>query len=439
MHDNDIRAALTRAVDNTLSDLSGDPWLAKKIIAAQTREEPVMKKKLSVSFALVLALMLLTLSAALALMNSTIGDRLFGGHIPDEVAEHILTPQQTAEAPMGHISVDELLYDGSALHMSFTITNPAAETLLYTVDGIRIGGVPVNYDGLSAEGAGDAGYLLGGSVDGVQLPENVTMYNKASVQYLFDEGGAYLGTSPLPEGDVTLEVSVAVWRPIRAPRLVNYDDYEGVNVTETADSLLTDKHGYSMLWLMRPADMQANTAANVSAALAYAEIYETLGWAELVEISTISIPVELTMQVPHAVPAQRVLHWNELTITLDSMALTHAGGAIEGSVRGDEQAVAAFMRDGLQAVDTAGQRELSTGCWTEDDDAETGYMHFHITLAPIAGELPDVVTLAPMLADDPRWNPVEKLYDPSLPKPDGVIGSGQYDFTRSIDIPMDIQ
>ena len=439
MHDKELRDALTRAVDNRLSGLTGDPWLARRIMADEKREEPKVKKKLSVSLVLALALVLMTLSAAVALMHSTIGDKLFGGNMPEDVAEHLLTPGKTMEESRVSLSVDELLYDGSALHMAFTVTNPTDETLLYTVDGIRLNDAPVTYDGLSAEGAGDAGYLLGGTVEGAVLPQSVTLYNKAGGLHLYDENGKYLGQGELPEGENTLTLSVAVWRPINAPKLVNYRDYEGVNVTEQADSLLTDEKGYSMLWLMRPAHMQVNHGSNESGALAYAEHYKALGWAELVEIDTLSIPVELTDEVPRAAFTRMAVRWRDLTIKLDKLTLTHAGGEIKGCVEGEQAYVTAFLKDGLQAVDVAGQRVLSHGCWTEDYDAQAGSMAFTISLSPVAGELPQTITLAPMIADNPRWNPAERLYDPSLEKPEGVIGSCQFDFTRSVEVPVTIQ
>ena len=97
------------------------------------------------------------------------------------------------------------------------------------------------------------------------------------------------------------------------------------------------------------------------------------------------------------------------------------------------------MQDGLQAVDTAGQWELSHGCWTEDYDAASGSMGFTIALSPVTGDLPAGVTLAPMIAHNPCWNPAERLYDPTLAKPEGVIGSGQYDLSRSVVIRLEVQ
>ena len=77
MHDKELRDALTRAVDNRLSGLTGDPWLARRIMADEKREEPKVKKKLSVSLVLALALVLMTLSAAAFLMLQRKAGRQF--------------------------------------------------------------------------------------------------------------------------------------------------------------------------------------------------------------------------------------------------------------------------------------------------------------------------------------------------------------------------
>ena len=69
MRDDELRARLCKAVDQQLSGLEGDPWLARRIIQSEKGDSPVMKKKLSVSLILVIVTMLLTLSAAVALVR----------------------------------------------------------------------------------------------------------------------------------------------------------------------------------------------------------------------------------------------------------------------------------------------------------------------------------------------------------------------------------
>ena len=67
MTDREIRKRFHRAVDTTLSGLEGDPLLCQRIILqARPKEEPKMKKKLSVGFVIVLALLLTSVTALAA-------------------------------------------------------------------------------------------------------------------------------------------------------------------------------------------------------------------------------------------------------------------------------------------------------------------------------------------------------------------------------------
>ena len=48
-----------------------------------------------------------------------------------------------------------------------------------TVDGLYLDGCPLTRSTLFTEGAGTAGYLLGGTLDGLALPASVSAYNEA--------------------------------------------------------------------------------------------------------------------------------------------------------------------------------------------------------------------------------------------------------------------
>ena len=90
-----------------------------------------MKKKLSVSLMLVLALTLMMLGLAYALVQSRIAGELYGDTAaPSDVADRIQTPDETASSDLGVLVLDELLYDGSALHTAFTLSTPPGETRL---------------------------------------------------------------------------------------------------------------------------------------------------------------------------------------------------------------------------------------------------------------------------------------------------------------------
>ena len=136
MNDQEMKRLLQSAIDHRLSGLQENPFLARRIIAAAKGELP-MKKKLSVSLILVLVLTLTVLGLAYALVQSRIAGELYGDTAaPRDVAERIQTPDESTASDLGVLVLDELLYDGSALHTAFTLSNPTGETLLYTVDGL---------------------------------------------------------------------------------------------------------------------------------------------------------------------------------------------------------------------------------------------------------------------------------------------------------------
>ena len=441
MRDDELRARLCKAVDQQLSGLEGDPWLARRIIQSEKGDSPVMKKKLSVSLILVIVTMLLTLSAAVALVNSHIAGQLYGPQAtpPQAVLEQIHTPQVTAEKPLGTLSMDEWLYDGHSLHTAFTVTNPSDEPLLYTLDGIWLNGQHITYDHINTEGAGDSGFLLGGTVDGTAMPASTTIYNMGTELYQFDTAGKYLGRLPLPEGQGKVKVSVAVWRPVNPVELVDYDQYEGYDVTVTKDHLTADARGLSSLWLFRPEDCYLSCNASQLPSAVYADTYKQLGWMELVDTLQVEVDVDLNKNAfARAIPKQTEFEQNGCRIVLEQFDMSLSGGAIEGWVYGDDSTVRTLLDGGLHAVDKASQRVLSYGSWWDDQDAESkGGMHFHISLGPMTGELPDEISLVHITAWDNRWDETDPLYDPSLEKPENVYGMCQVDFSCEIAVPLE--
>lgn len=394
-----------------------------------------MKKKLSVSLILVLTLTLTMLGLAYALVQSRIAGELYGDTAaPQDVADRIETPDEQAASDLGVLAVDELLYDGSALHTAFTLSNPTGETLLYTVDGLYLDGCPLTRSTLFAEGAGTAGYLLGGTLDGLPLPMSVSAYNEAEALYAFDGQGRYLGTAPVPEGEASLRIDVAVWRPIHSPRLVDYGDYEGVNVSEASDCLVTDETGYVSLELFRPEAYSLNATADRPSSEIYAQAYRELGWAELA--GQISLELDVTLspnQLIHVRPMQTEYVFDDLTLTISRFDLTHTGGQMEGLLSGE--GAEALLRQGFFLADPDGQRVLSNALTWEKEGAQN--FSFRLSLVPVAGELPRRVCLAPFLAHDPHWDEASPSYDPDVEKPEGVVGAYQLDFAHALCIALE--
>lgn len=437
MNEHDQKEFFQQAVNHRLSGLREDPFLARRIIASEKGAQPIMKKKLSLSLVFAIVLTLLTLSVGYALVQSHIADRLFsGGEAPQEVLDHILMPNAAASSDVAGLSIDELLYDGSALHASFTISNPTDEALLYTVDGLWLNGVPLSRSTLTAEGAGSYGLLLGGTVDGAALPASASVYNESDGLYQFSDSGRFLGFAPVPEGPATLRLSVAVWQPINTPRLVDYSAYEGCDVTDTLDHLVASRDGSADLELFRPAEAHRSYTALERGSEAYAEVYRELGWAQLLDTIDVEVEVDLSReQLTHAVPVQTAYRLNdELTLTITGFELSHAGGYMDGWLSGPDEAIGAYLGNGLCLVDREGNRIFNNGTtWSSRADGADG-VAFRMELWPVAGEIPEYAELAPVVTYSPVWEEGTPDYDPAAEKPEDVVGAFQLDFSRAIRI-----
>lgn len=437
MNDHEMKKTLCDAVDHRLSALEEDPWLARRIIHQAKGEQPVMKKKISVSIAAALIALVLAMSAAVALVTSNIAGILYGDEAkaPQEVIDMINTPQETARTGLGQLSMDEWLFDGNALHTSLTIANPGEETLLYTLDGIWLDGKRLSYDYSRTDGAGDSGFLLGGEIDGVQMPQSCTLYTKGASVYLFDENGKFQGMGGLPEGTAVLKASVAVWRPIAEPELVDYDQYEGVDAAETKDHLTADESGFSQLWLFAPARHQHSVNALQLPSDVYADSYRELGWAERVEIIEVELHIDLNKeQVSRAVPVQTEYEVAGVRVKIETFDMSLAGGEVSGWVYGEKDAVGQYLQDGLVVVDYEGKRQLSVGSFWNDRPADAEGVHFTIRLGALTGELPAQVAIAPEVLVWDRWDPA--FADYAYEMAEGVGACYEVDLSREICIDL---
>ncbi len=435
MKEHDLREALKIVADGCqLSE-----YQKRQMIAHMKGEEPV-KKKLTVSLALVMVITLLTLSVAVALVHSTIVDHLYGSseNAPKEVTERIQTPQATAETAFGTLSLEEWFYDGQALHTAFSISNPTSEPLFYTLDRIDLNGAHVSYNRLRTEGAGDSGFLLGGTVDGTSMPASISLYNQGDELYQYDENNEYTGRVPLPEGASTLKISVAVWRPVNTVELIDYDQYEGVNISEVKDHLTVDNKGYGQLWLFRPEKYNLNYEANQSGAQVYKDVYKELGWMELLDTIEVETTIHLSKeQAVRAIPEFMEYGNGNYRLVLEQFDFSHAGGKLSARICGNNEAVNSLVTPyGLSLVDKEGGRILNNGCFWDDQSNEVNGLHVSMHLIPSIGELPEVVYIAPATSYNECMDPVSPLFDPNVGKPENVIEGWTYDFTRAIELRL---
>lgn len=437
MYDEELKKALQTAVDHRLSGLSGNPFLAQRIIQREKGEQKV--KKVSMSLVIALALMILTLSVGFALVKGGIIDHLYGNeeNVPEAIVKQIEHPGETAQTSLGRIAVDEILYDGTALHTTITVENPMDETLLYTLDGISLNGERIMGTNILLDGAGYGGMLLGGTVEDTRLPASYSFYNKGEFLLSYDESGKFLGYTGIPEGEMTLTVDVAVWRPLNQPEIVDYRDYEGCNIDETRKNLAADVQGLCDLELFRPEAYYRSVAGKDVSSDVYAEAYKELGWAEKIDAISLSIPVTLNKNaVPHAVPELMEYDMDGVKIVFESFDFTQAGGEATGMMYGENSAVRALVTHGIEMVDPATDRVFTGGLiWDSDSQAKDG-LHFSLRFMPFTGDMPESVLLAPVIRYDDRWVETSPNYDATVEKPENAVQCWVLDFDRAITMKL---
>ena len=130
------REAFHDAIDETLSGLHENPFLAQRVIAqANGKEDTVVKKRISIGFVLVVLLMLLAV-AALAATGSYVLQYL--RHRDDIHEEDVHPIDQTFTGEDVLIHVVDSYYDGESLSVGMEIRSEAPAYL--TVESIHVNG-----------------------------------------------------------------------------------------------------------------------------------------------------------------------------------------------------------------------------------------------------------------------------------------------------------
>ncbi len=113
-------------MDRRLSAMKAEPWLAQRIIAAEGGEKP-MVKKLSVSMILVIALIAVLATGALAATLGAWGiidfaGNHYGAYIPPKYEDCIKSENTTIETESLSVTIRESYYDGSILRVTADVT-----------------------------------------------------------------------------------------------------------------------------------------------------------------------------------------------------------------------------------------------------------------------------------------------------------------------------
>lgn len=203
MNDQELRTKVQKALDNKLSGVKENPWLAQRVINCADGEEPVMKKKLSFGIVFVIVSVLVIGTALAVALNTDFISHVFGNETRENVTEHTETfdngkggtydalyPAREYVEPDPDLAKKLI---GSRM-MNDPVTVQIGDYTLTVLSAVRdenamvmemtlecpTGVKGMNYDRLTNEGKGawfadDAGYYFG--VDGAPEMMYVDMQN----------------------------------------------------------------------------------------------------------------------------------------------------------------------------------------------------------------------------------------------------------------------
>ena len=132
------RTEFRESMDRRLSAMKAEPWLAQRIIAAEGGEKPVAKK-LSASMILVIALIVITATGALAATLGAWGiidfaGNHYGAYIPPKYEDCIKSENVTVETESLSVTIRESYYDGVILRVTADVV--PKEPVLLLGEGI---------------------------------------------------------------------------------------------------------------------------------------------------------------------------------------------------------------------------------------------------------------------------------------------------------------
>lgn len=129
----DEQFKVQKAMNNSLSGLQEDIWLTQRVLANAEGEEPV-KRKLSALTIVVIVVLCLSMTGALAAVLGTLGIIDFAGnlsntYVPENAAEAITHEDIKVETEHLKCTIEESFYDGKVLYLT-TRLEPKDNVLL---------------------------------------------------------------------------------------------------------------------------------------------------------------------------------------------------------------------------------------------------------------------------------------------------------------------
>lgn len=386
--------AFENTVQNTLHSL------------AKGKEQPVMKKKISAALIVMLALIILTISAAIALTSSNLLTFLFGQEQPPkEVKDILIKPEATITSPDINVTLNEYLYDGEKLYLYWTVTNQSGKQLMVTMDPIIINGRKVNVERdkpFQCE-YGEFGQILGGEVEDIALPESISFAN------IYINPDAYMpGYYTFKSGEkLEITSSLSVWELLSPPEL-DYDSNHQIK-DEYLDmpsikGMPTFQNGTCGLgWLL-----YLDHSMDVYNAVKNQRMYEENNWAKMLYTQPVQVTITLgNSSLMKTKPTETIFATDDYLMDIQRMIYMSTGGTLLLRVWPKPQSIKAkaFLEMGnVFVVLDADSKEVisSYTSLTQVSTMQTG-VKYTIILKPVSGSMPSALLIVPGLVN-PAWN-----------------------------------
>jgi hypothetical protein len=366
------------------------------------REQPKVKKKMSAALIFAVILILVTLSAAIALTQSDLLKSMFGSdaQVPEDLQEIVSKPEKTVATADVAVTLDEYLYDGEKLHLSWTVSDISGRRVMVTMSRFDIDGQYVNEDAGTSFQSDDQtqGYVLGGEVDGVAMPVSINNFSTyANLQY---------GEYPLKSGEtVDISCNLYVWDLLNPPVLFSYGSMKShVDYTklESPKGLPIERDGtFHPAWLVANEEtIQTYTADD------YRREYEDHGWAKLVTVQPVKFTIALEPKsVKQMQPTQTTFEMDDFTLVITRMVYMQTGGTLELKVYPKTNKAMnesnPLNRD--LVVLNADTMEFLNGGRGLSFSSDQDYLDYQITLEPVSGEMPSSILITPAIMKE-KWD-----------------------------------
>ena len=404
-----VSQAFQHTVANTLHGL------------AQRKEQPAMKKKISAALVAAILLILLTISAAIALTQSNLLGFLFGKDNPPPASlENIVSrPEATVANQDVKVTWNEYLYDGEKLLVHWSVDNLTGRQIMITMTPFK-----VKDKQLMAESHTfiqvfryELGYILGGKVGKADMPDQKDNY----AIYANPQQDDKLMYHTFTKGE-TLEItsSITAWEVLNQPVLMDpadYDYFSDPSVKLDFNGLPSDKFGRVRLDFITIPGRNPN---DVYVAEERAKLYEKNGWAKRLSTQPVTFTIELnTPAIGQVKPKQTSLKTEDYTLAITHMTYKQTGGTLALHFTPNHPNADLYTR-GIPAYDFTivyddnGKSFHNGGGFTSINE-DNGSVDYYIPLRPVSGEFPKTIRIVPGIYN-PKRDPLSASYDPGMPK-----------------------